>query len=146
MTEENLLEAECDILVPAANEKQITIKNAHKIQAKVGRLNFGLTLAWVNIPWNINTTGSPCSKDKRRLFCAVINELIYMDLCWEKIIVSVTYQHEGVKIKKSANLTLAVCFFFVVCSPSRFTDSLWILFQPIWIDYRESKLGLSKWG
>ncbi|KAM7426803.1 glutamate dehydrogenase [Porites harrisoni] len=35
MTEENLLEAECDILVPAANEKQITIKNAHKIQAKV---------------------------------------------------------------------------------------------------------------
>ena len=47
MTEENLLEAECDILVPAANEKQITIKNAHKIQAKVGRLNFGLTLAWL---------------------------------------------------------------------------------------------------
>jgi len=35
MTEENLLEAECDILVPAANEKQITIKNAHKIKAKV---------------------------------------------------------------------------------------------------------------
>ena len=50
MTEENLLEAECDILVPAANEKQITIKNAHKIQAKVGRLNFGLMLALVNIP------------------------------------------------------------------------------------------------
>ena len=43
MTEENLLEAECDILVPAANEKQITIKNAHKIQSKVSRLNFGLT-------------------------------------------------------------------------------------------------------
>ena len=35
MTEENLLEAECDILVPAANEKQITLKNAHKIKAKV---------------------------------------------------------------------------------------------------------------
>lgn len=35
MTEENLLEAECDILVPAANEKQITLKNAHKIRAKV---------------------------------------------------------------------------------------------------------------
>ena len=35
MTEENLLEAECDILVPAANEKQITIRNAHKIKAKV---------------------------------------------------------------------------------------------------------------
>lgn len=44
MTEENLLEAECDILVPAANEKQITIKNAHKIQAKVDRLDFGLLL------------------------------------------------------------------------------------------------------
>ena len=43
MTDENLLEAEYDILVPATNEKQITIKNAHKIQAKVGRLNFGLT-------------------------------------------------------------------------------------------------------
>ena len=43
MTEENLLEAECDILVPAANEKQITIKNAHKIQAKVGRPEL-----WVN--------------------------------------------------------------------------------------------------
>ena len=41
MTEENLLEAECDILVPAANEKQITIKNAHKIKAKVGYSNFG---------------------------------------------------------------------------------------------------------
>ena len=50
MTEENLLEAECDILVPAANEKQIAIKNAHKIQAKVGRVNFGLTLAWVKHP------------------------------------------------------------------------------------------------
>ena len=36
MTEEDLLVAECDILVPAANEKQITIKNAHKIKAKVG--------------------------------------------------------------------------------------------------------------
>ena len=35
MAEENLLEAECDILVPAANEKQITLKNAHKIKAKV---------------------------------------------------------------------------------------------------------------
>ena len=30
MTEENPLEAECDILVPAA-----TLKNAHKIKAKV---------------------------------------------------------------------------------------------------------------
>ena len=35
MTEENLLEAEFDILVPAANEKQITIKNARKSQAKL---------------------------------------------------------------------------------------------------------------
>ena len=34
-TSENLLEAECDILVPAANEKQITVKNAHRIKAKV---------------------------------------------------------------------------------------------------------------
>lgn len=40
MTEENLLEAECDILIPAANEKQITIKNAHKIKAKVGCKNY----------------------------------------------------------------------------------------------------------
>ena len=39
MTEENLLEAECDILVPAANEKQITKKNAHKIKAKVSLLD-----------------------------------------------------------------------------------------------------------
>ena len=39
MTEENLLEAECDILVPAANEKQITVKNAHKIKAKVSLLD-----------------------------------------------------------------------------------------------------------
>ena len=33
MTEENLLEAECDTLVPAANEKQITLKNSHNIKA-----------------------------------------------------------------------------------------------------------------
>ena len=55
MTEENLLEAECDILVPAANKKQIAIKNAHKIQAKVGRVNFGLTLAWVKTSLKILT-------------------------------------------------------------------------------------------
>ena len=74
MTEENLLEAECDILVPAANEKQITIKNAHKIQAKVGRLNFGLTLGWVNVPFNILTPrAAPARKDKRKHFCAVTN-------------------------------------------------------------------------
>ena len=35
MTEENPLEGECDILVPAANEKQITLKNAHKVKANV---------------------------------------------------------------------------------------------------------------
>lgn len=31
----NLLEEECDILLPAAGEKQITTENAHKIKAKV---------------------------------------------------------------------------------------------------------------
>ena len=35
MTEENPLEGEWDILVPTANEKQFTPKNAHKIKAKV---------------------------------------------------------------------------------------------------------------
>lgn len=35
VTSENLLEAECDILIPAAGEKQITSKNAHNIKAKV---------------------------------------------------------------------------------------------------------------
>ena len=34
-TTKNLLEEECDILVPAAGEKQITTENAHKIKAKV---------------------------------------------------------------------------------------------------------------
>ena len=51
MTEENLLEADCDILVPAANEKQITIKNAHKIKAKVSvYLNVSLTILLVCPP------------------------------------------------------------------------------------------------
>ena len=35
MTSADLLEAECDILIPAAGEKQITSKNAHNIKAKV---------------------------------------------------------------------------------------------------------------
>ncbi|XP_046844856.1 glutamate dehydrogenase, mitochondrial-like [Xenia sp. Carnegie-2017] len=35
MTTEDLLEAECDILLPAAGEKQITSKNAHNIKAKI---------------------------------------------------------------------------------------------------------------
>ena len=30
-----IVEAECDILVPAANEKQITLKNSHNNKAKV---------------------------------------------------------------------------------------------------------------
>ena len=60
--------------------------------------------------------GSPCWKDKRRHFCAVINELIYMDLCWEKIIVSVTYQREGVEIKNGlTSLKLSVSSF--LCAP-----------------------------
>ncbi|KAF0027904.1 hypothetical protein F2P81_020645 [Scophthalmus maximus] len=33
--EGNLLEAECDILIPAAGEKQLTKSNAHKIKAKI---------------------------------------------------------------------------------------------------------------
>jgi glutamate dehydrogenase len=35
ITNEELLELECDILVPAAIENQITEKNAHKINAKI---------------------------------------------------------------------------------------------------------------
>ena len=35
ITQDDLLTADCDILVPAASEKQITAKNAHKIKAKV---------------------------------------------------------------------------------------------------------------
>lgn len=34
-TEENLLTAECDILIPAAGEKQITAEIAEQVQAKV---------------------------------------------------------------------------------------------------------------
>jgi glutamate dehydrogenase (NAD(P)+) len=34
-TDEDLLIAECDILVPAANERQITMQNAHLIKAKI---------------------------------------------------------------------------------------------------------------
>lgn len=33
--EGNILEADCDILIPAASEKQLTKSNAHKIKAKV---------------------------------------------------------------------------------------------------------------
>ena len=60
--------------------------------------------------------GSPCSKDKRRHVCAVSNELIYMDLCWEKIIVSVTYQREGVEIKNQPT-SLRLCVSSVLCAP-----------------------------
>ena len=34
-TSENLLVAECDILIPAAGEKQITSDLAHEVKAKV---------------------------------------------------------------------------------------------------------------
>lgn len=33
--EGSILEADCDILIPAASEKQLTRSNAHKIKAKV---------------------------------------------------------------------------------------------------------------
>ena len=44
MTTANLLEADCDILIPAAGEKQITSKNAHNIKAKVSQ-NFTYTIS-----------------------------------------------------------------------------------------------------
>ena len=37
-TTENLLTAECDILIPAAGEQQITADIAHDIKAKVSRM------------------------------------------------------------------------------------------------------------
>ena len=42
-TEENLLEAECDILVPAAGEKQITAEVARNIKAKVCCNGYSIT-------------------------------------------------------------------------------------------------------
>ena len=44
-TDENLLEAECDILVPAAGEKQITAEVARNIKAKVTILSLFYNLA-----------------------------------------------------------------------------------------------------
>lgn len=37
---ESILYEQCDILVPAAGEKQLTLENAHKVKAKVNILFF----------------------------------------------------------------------------------------------------------
>lgn len=41
--EGNILEADCDILIPAASEKQLTKSNAHKIKAKVQSISISMS-------------------------------------------------------------------------------------------------------
>ncbi|KAF1375361.1 hypothetical protein PFLUV_G00219030 [Perca fluviatilis] len=53
--EGSILEADCDILIPAASEKQLTKSNAHKIKAKDMYLNAGgVTVSYFEWLKNLN--------------------------------------------------------------------------------------------